>query len=64
MAAIARTGAADIRPMIVTQLAGFLVNAAVAAKYIFAPPLILAAAIAFCLACALIWRRPAFKARS
>jgi len=48
MAAIARTGAADIRPMIVTQLAGFLVNAAVAAKYIFAPPLILEAAIAFC----------------
>jgi hypothetical protein len=57
-AALARAGGANIRPMIVTQLAGFMVNAAVAAKYIFAAPLILAALIACCLAGAPIGPRP------
>jgi hypothetical protein len=57
-AAFARAGGANLRPMIVTQLAGFVVNAAVAAKYNFAPALILAAAIACCVAGALIGPRP------
>jgi hypothetical protein len=57
--AIAKAGSADIRPLIVTQLAGFLVLAAITARYIFAPPLIMAAVIAACLACALLWpQRP------
>jgi hypothetical protein len=60
-AAIVRSGTADVRPMIATQLAGFAAIAAVAVKYIFAPPLILAAIIAFCLGCALIWPLPARK---
>ena len=55
--AIAKAGTADIRPLIVTQLAGFLAIAVVAAKYIFAPPLILAVAIALCLVGALIGSR-------
>jgi hypothetical protein len=53
-AAIARRGATDIRALIVSQFAGFFALAVVAAKYIFAPPLILAAAIALCLVGALI----------
>jgi hypothetical protein len=57
-AALARAGGARLGPMIVTQLAGFLAFGAVAAKYIFAVPLILAAAIACCLVGALLGPRP------
>jgi hypothetical protein len=63
-ASLARSGSANLRPMIVAQLAGFVVIAAVAAKYIFAPPLILALAIAICLAGALIWGRPGLNTGS
>jgi len=57
-AALARAGGANLGPLIVTQLAGFLAFGAVAAKYIFAAPLILAAAIACCLVGALIGPLP------
>jgi hypothetical protein len=57
-ASLARSGNDKLRPIIVTQLAGFVVIAAVAARYIFAPPLVLAVAIAICLVGALIGGRP------
>jgi hypothetical protein len=50
-------GGAPLRPLIATLLAGFLVNALLVAKYVFAPPMIFAAAISVCLAAALIGPR-------
>jgi len=57
-AAIAAAGGGGaLRPLIATLLAGFLVNALLVAKFVFAPPLIFAAAISLCLGAALIWPR-------
>jgi len=63
-AALARAGGANLGPMIVTQLIGFVAFGAVAAKFIFAPPLILAAAIAACLVGALLGSPPAGRQES
>jgi hypothetical protein len=55
---LARTEAARISPIIATFFAGFVVNAVLVWSFFFAPPLILAVAIAACLGLAFVRARP------
>jgi hypothetical protein len=54
LASIARRGSADVRPMVAAILVAYVANAIVAWEYFFVGPVVLAGAIAACLAVALL----------
>ncbi len=54
LAALARTAPKQVRPTIAAFFIGFVANAIVVWKYFFAVPLVLAVAIAICLALAFV----------
>lgn len=51
---LAKTDAIRVRPIVASFLVAFIVNAALAWKYFFAVPAVMAAVIALCLAIALV----------
>ena len=54
VASLARVNAKQVRPIVAAFLVSFVANAAITWKFFFPVPVILAAATALCLACALI----------
>ena len=54
MASLAKTDAVRVRPIVVSFLIAFVINAALAWKYFFAVPVVMAGLIAICLAIALV----------
>jgi len=54
VASLAKIDAIRVRPIVVSFLAGFIINAAVSWKYFFVVPVVMAGVIALCLAIALV----------
>jgi len=54
VASLARTDAIRVRPIIVSFLIAFIINAALAWKYFFAVPVVMSGVIALCLAISLV----------
>ena len=54
LASLAKTDALRVRPIVVSFLIAFVINAALSWKYFFAVPVVLAGLIAICLAIALV----------
>ena len=57
VASLAKTDAIRVRPIMVSFLIAFLINAALSWKYFFAVPVVMASLIAICLAIALVLAR-------
>jgi hypothetical protein len=53
----ARTDAIRVRPIVISFLVAFIINAALAWKYFFVVPVVMASAIALCLAISLVLAR-------
>ncbi len=54
VASLAKTDAIRVRPIVVSFLVAFIMNAALAWKYFFAVPVVMSGVIALCLAIALV----------
>jgi hypothetical protein len=57
VASLAKTDAIRVRPIVVSFLIAFVINAALSWKYFFAVPVVMAGLIAICLAIALVLAR-------
>lgn len=57
VASLAKTDAIRVRPIVVSFLVAFIINAALAWKYFFAVPVVMAGVIALCLAISLVLAR-------
>jgi hypothetical protein len=57
VASLAKTDAIRVRPIVVSFLVAFIINAALAWKYFFAVPVVMAGVIALCLAVSLVLAR-------
>jgi hypothetical protein len=63
VASQAKTDAMRVRPIVVSFLVAFIINAALAWKYFFAVPVVMAGVIALCLAVSLVLARRAQAAQ-
>ena len=54
VASLAKTDAIRVRPIVVSFLVAFIINAALACKYFFAVPVVMSGVIALCLAISLV----------
>jgi hypothetical protein len=58
VASLAKTDAIRVRPIVLSFLVAFIIDVALAWEYFFVVPVVMAAAIAFCLAVSLVLARP------